>query len=114
MPIGSDGRILGCHGSEQEAELQQAAMKGTTLRDYRLKGKLQRFQSTATTLKFESDVKRYHLTELARGDLNHDGHEDSLVAIQWHYLEGSGLGTVIVLVQRIEGKPLTIQPFLFS
>ncbi len=98
--------ILGYHGSDQEAELQQAAMKGTTLRDYRLRGKLQRFQSTATTLKFESDVKRYHLTELARGDLNHDGHEDSLVAIQWHYLEGSGAGVELLLVEALANRPL--------
>ena len=98
--------ILGYHGSDQEAELRQAAMTGTTLRDYQLNGKLQSFQSAATTLKFESAVRRYHLIELARGDFNYDGHEDSLVQVNWHNLEGSGSGVELLLVEALANRPL--------
>ena len=42
---------------------------------------------------------------------NGDGFEDSLVEVNWHYREGTGLGNEILLVQRVEGKPLTVQPF---
>lgn len=98
-------RFLNYRGADKEADL--------TLRDKSHSNNLWIFNADQTSVQFEFNGKRYYLAELARGDFNHDGLEDSLVAIQWHYLEGSGLGTVIVLVQRIEGKPLTIQPFLF-
>lgn len=104
--------IVGYHDSVQQRELATAAAKGLRLNDYSRSGKLQRFVSTATTLKFESSVRTYHLTELARGDFNSDGFEDSLVEVIWHYREGTGLGCSFLLVQRVEGKQLTIQPFL--
>ena len=104
--------VLGYHDSVQQRELLNAAAKGTTVRDYSQSGKLQKFRSTATSLQFESLNKTSHLTELARGDFNGDGFEDSLVEVNWHYLEGTGLGNEILLVQRVEGKPLTVQPFL--
>ena len=87
--------------------------KGKTLRDYSQSGKLLKFHSTATSLQFESLNKTYHLTELARGDFNGDGFEDSLGAVGWLALPGGdGTGHSILLVQRVEGKPLTVQPFL--
>lgn len=98
-------RFLNYHGADSEADL--------TLRDNPHSEKLWIFNADHSSVQFEFNGKRYYLAELARGDFNHDGLEDSMVAIQWHYLEGSGLGTVILLVQRIEGEPLTIQPFLF-
>ena len=61
---------------------------------------------------FEDSVRTYHLTELARGDFNGDGFEDSLVEVSWHYREGTGLGCSFLLVQRVQSKPLTVQPFL--
>ena len=97
--------FLNYRGADKEADL--------TLRHNPHSEKLWIFNADQTSVQFELNGKRYYLAELACGDFNHDGFEDSLVAIQWHYLEGSGLGTVILLVQRIEGKPLTIQPFLF-
>lgn len=75
-------------------------------------GKLQKFVTTATSLQFESSNKSYHLTELARGDFNGDGFEDSLVERSWDYREGTGLGDENLLVQRVEGKQLTVQPLL--
>lgn len=72
--------------------------------------KLQKFRSTATSLQFESASKNYHLTELARADFNRDGFEDSLVAVSWHYREGTGLGCSIFLVLRVQNQPLTVQP----
>ena len=104
--------ILGYNDSVQQRELLNAAARGITLRDSSRSGKLQRFRSTATSLQFESLNKAYHLTELARGDFNADGFEDSLVAVSWHYREGMGLGCSMLLVQRAEGKTLTVQPFL--
>ena len=70
-----------------------------------------RIQSTTIPLKFESSVQCYHLAELARGDFNQDGHEDSLVAIQWHYLEGSGAGVELLLVEAVVNRPLKATPF---
>ena len=104
--------ILGFNDSDQQRELATAAAKGIRLSDYSRSGKLQRFRSTATSLQFESSDRTYHLTELARGDFNGDGFEDSLVEVSWHYREGTGSGQSMFLVQRVEGKPLTVQPFL--
>ena len=104
--------ILGFNDSDQQRELATAAAKGTRLSDFSRSGKLQRFVSTATTLKFESSDRTYLLTELARGDFNGDGFEDSLVGVNWHYREGTGTGCSIILVQRFQNKSLTVQPFL--
>lgn len=60
----------------------------------------------ASSSQFESLDKTYHLTELARGDFSGDGFEDTLVAVSWHYREGAGLGNEILLVQRVQPKPL--------
>jgi|GEM_PF-1920204 len=103
--------ILGFNDSDQERALKQATAKGLTLRDYSRSGKLQKFRPTAASLQFESANKTYHLTELARGDFNGDGLEDSLVAVSWHYRGGTGLGCSMLLVQRVAGNPLTVQPF---
>lgn len=104
--------VLGWNGSDQERELLNAAAKGTTLRDYSRSGKLQKFVSKAIPLTFEDSVRTYQFTELARGDFNGDRFEDSLVEVSWHYQEGTGLGSETFLVQRAEGKQLTVQPFL--
>ena len=104
--------ILGFNDSDQQRELATAAAKGLRLSDYSRSGKLQRFHPTATSLQFESLNKTYHLTELARGDFNGDGFEDSLVEVNWRYREGTGLGCSFLLVQRVQSKPLTVQPFL--
>lgn len=77
-------RFLNYHGADQEADL--------TLRDKPHSDKLWIFNSDPTSVQFEFNSKRYYLAELARGDFNHDGLEDSLVAIQWQPLEGSGWG----------------------
>jgi len=48
---------------------------------------------------------------MARGDFNHDGFEDSLVAIQWRYVEGSGAGVEFLLVEAVANKPLKATRF---
>jgi hypothetical protein len=45
---------------------------------------------------------------VGRRRLQWDGFEDSLVEVNWHYREGTGLGNEILLVQRVEPKPLTV------
>ena len=37
--------------------------------------------------------------------------EDSLVAIQWQYLEGSGVGVELLLVEAAANRPLKATPF---
>lgn len=103
--------ILGYNDSDQERELLNAAARGTTLRDYSRSGKLQRFRSTGTSLQFESSDRTYLLTELARGDFDGDGFEDSLVEVDWHHREGTGVGCSFLLVQRVQSTPATVQPF---
>ena len=103
--------VLEFNESDQSGELERAARNGPTLDDYRLKGKLSRFQSTATSLTFESPDRRYLITELARGDFNHDGFEDSLILVYWHHEDGSGFWVEIQLVQRSATGPLTVTLF---
>ena len=62
-------------------------------------------------MKFEDTSRTYHLVELARGDYNHDGVEDSLVQMNWRYVEGSGAGIELLLVQRSATGPLTVTLF---
>jgi len=96
-------RTLNYHGADNEADL--------TLRHYPHKDKLWIFNSDQTSVQFEFDGKRYYLTELARGDFNHDGFEDSLVAIQWRYVEGSGAGVKLLMVEAVGNQPLKAAPF---
>jgi len=91
-------RFLGYHGADKETDL--------TLRHNPHSDKLWIFNSDQTSVQFEFNGKRYHLAELARGDFNHDGAEDSLVAIQWRYLEGSGAGVELLLVEATASRPL--------
>jgi hypothetical protein len=89
-------RFLNYRGADQEADL--------TLRHHPHSEKLWIFNSYQTSVQFEFNGKRYYLAELARGDFNHDGHEDSLVAIQWHYLEGTGVGVELLLVEALKAS----------
>jgi hypothetical protein len=91
-------RFLNYRGSDQEADL--------TLRANRHSEKLWIFNADQISVQFEFSGRRYYLAELARGDFNHDGQEDSLVAIQWHYLEGSGAGVELLLVEAAANRPL--------
>ena len=47
----------------------------------------------------------------ARCDYDHDGVEDSLVQVSWHYVEGSGAGVALLLVQGSATAPLTVTFF---
>lgn len=96
-------RFLNYHGADQEADL--------TLRDKPHSNKLWIFNSDQTSVQFEFNSKRYYLAELARGDFNNDGLEDSLVAIQWHYLEGSGAGVELLLVEAVANRSLKASRF---
>ena len=55
--------------------------------------------------------RRYLITELARGDFNHDWFEDSLILVYWHHEDGSGFWVEIQLVQRSATGPLTVTLF---
>ena len=91
-------RFLNYHGADQEADL--------TFRHHPHSDKLWIFNSDPTSVQFEFNSKRYYLAELARGDFNHDGFEDSLVAVQWQYLEGSGAGVELLLVEAAANRSL--------
>ena len=91
-------RFLNYHGADQEADL--------TLRDKPHSEKLWIFNADQTSVQFEFNGKRYCLAELACGDFNHDGFEDSLVVILWHDLEGSGSGVELLLVEALANRPL--------
>lgn len=103
--------IVGYPDSDQERELDEAAAKGITLRDYRRIGKFHRFKATSTSLQFNTEIKSYHLTELARGDFNGDGFEDSLVEVSWRYLEGTGRSVDQLLAERPSTQPLKVTHF---
>jgi len=96
-------RTLNYRGAGNEADL--------TLRHYPHKDKLWIFNSDQISIQFEFDGKRYCLAEMARGDFNHDGFEDSLVVILWHDLEGSGSGVEFLLVEAVANRSLKAAPF---
>jgi len=96
-------RFLNYHGAGNEADL--------TVRHPPHSDKLWIFNSDQISVQFEFDGKRYYLTELARGDFNHDGFEDSLVAIQWRYVEGSGVGVELLLVEAVANRSLKATRF---
>jgi hypothetical protein len=96
-------RFLSYRGADKEADL--------TLRQPPHSDKLWIFNSDPTSVQFEFNGKRYYLAELARGDFNNDGLEDSLVAIQWHYLEGSGAGVELLLVEAVANRSLKASRF---
>jgi len=96
-------RFLNYRSAGNEADL--------TLRHYPHSDKLWIFNSDQISIQFEFNGKRYYLTEMARGDFNRDGFEDSLVAIQWHYVEGSGAGVELLLVEAVGNQPLRATPF---
>ncbi len=91
-------RFLNYRGADKEADL--------TLRHNPHSEKLWIFNADQTSVQFDFNGKRYCLAELARGDFNHDGFEDSLVVILWHYLEGSGSGVELLLVEALANRPL--------
>jgi hypothetical protein len=91
-------RFLSYRGADKEADL--------TLRDNPHSDKLWIFSADQISVQFEFNGKRYCLAELARGDFNHDGFEDSLVVILWHDLEGSGSGVELLLVEAVANRPL--------
>jgi hypothetical protein len=96
-------RFLGYGGSDQEADL--------TLRNKPHSEKLWIFNADQTSVQFEFNGKRYCLSETARGDFNHDGFEDSLVVILWHYLDGSGGGFQFLLVEAFATPTLKATHF---
>lgn len=96
-------RFLNYHGADREAD--------RTLRHHPHSEKLWIFNSDPTSVQFEFNGKRYYLAELARGDFNHDGLEDSLVAVQWQYLEGSGAGVELLLVEAVANRSLKASRF---
>ena len=91
-------RFLNYRGADKEADL--------TLRHQPHSEKLWIFNADPTSVQFEFNGKRYYLAELARGDFNQDGLEDSLVAIQWQPLEGTGVGVELLLVEAAANRPL--------
>lgn len=95
----------------EKVKLAGDAAKGMMLASFSRTGKLVKFHSDATTLQFETSTRSYHLSELARGDYNHDGAKDSLVWVSWHSIEASGRGADTLLIQRLPGQPLTMMPF---
>jgi len=96
-------RTLNYRGADDEADL--------TLRHNRHSEKLWIFNADQISVQFEFDGKRYCLAEMARGDFNHDGLEDSLVVILWHYLEGSGSGLELLLVEATANRSLKATRF---
>ena len=96
-------RFLNYHGADQEAD--------RTLRQPPHSDKLWIFNADLTSVQFEFNGKRYYLAELARGDFNQDGFEESLVAIQWQPLEGSGVGVELLLVEAVANRSLKASRF---
>ena len=84
--------VLDWNGDEGK-ELKNDAAKGITLKDYtaaKARRPIHKLKFSGTKMTFSDDACDYEIWELARGDFDHDGCEDSLISISTYYQGGSG------------------------
>lgn len=92
--------LLGWHGNEERRRLERDSARGRRLVDYWRIGRLRRWRDTAEGLSFRFQGQNYDLRELARGDYDGDGEEDSLVINLVHYIEGTGFAMNLLRVSN--------------
>ena len=92
--------VVGWNGSDEHERMNRDTSNGLTLNDYARLRKLSRWKQAAHMLTFQTDAKSFAVEVLARGDWDGDGTEDALVAVTWHYREGSGFGYEVHVVRR--------------
>ena len=80
---------------DEGKELKDDAAKGMTLKDYttaKARRHVHIVKNSGTKMTFSDDACDYDVWEIARGDYDHDGCEDSLISINTYFNSGSGSG----------------------
>ena len=109
--------ILNWVGSEEEEQLKRDTTKGITLQDYAKPSsqwRLHNLKAVGNAVSFSSENEDYVVNELCRGDFDHDGLEDSLIVVYWHYKEGSGFNLEYHLVSRTDPKQKALKVVRFK
>ena len=78
---------------DERKELEKDATNGMTLKDYpavKAKHPIHSLKQKDKTLTFSDNGCDYGVTELVRGDCDHDSYEDCLIMIATYYQGGSG------------------------
>ena len=99
--------ILNWNDTDQKKKLDDDAAKGMTLKDYTrsyAKRNIQGLRIKGNTVSYSDDECDYVVTELARGDFDHDGYEDSLISVGTKYLGNEGAYFEYFLVSRTDPK----------
>lgn len=99
--------ILNWNGSEEKKQLDDDAAKGMTLEDCATnhpEHRINHLKFKDSSMTFSDDDCDYHVTELARGDFDHDGFEDSLIMVAQYYQGGSGRSYTFYVVSRTDRK----------
>jgi hypothetical protein len=104
--------ILDWHGDEERLRLERDGARGRRLADYWRTGRLRRWRSTPEGLRFRFKAQDYQLTELARGDRDGDGKDDTLIEVTTSNVRGSGHSYVGFIVRRtMRANPITVADF---
>ena len=105
--------FLGWVGSDEGAQRQRDSATGLTLSDYRQTKRVSNWKPTLQEVRFDLDTRSYTIEVLARGDYDHDGFEDSLIYVTWHYKGGTGRGYDAYLVTRTNKaeRSITVNAF---
>ena len=97
--------LIGWHGSDEEAQIVEDTRNGITLKDYARSGKVKNLKLERHQVSFQTEGRDFWIEELARGDVDGDGFEDTWIFVTWHYQEGSGRGYELQVWSRNKLSP---------
>ena len=109
--------ILNWVGSDEDEQLKRDTAKGITIQDYAKplsRWRLYNLKAEGNAVSFSSKGEDYVVNELCRGDFDHDGLEDLLIVVYWHYKEGSGFNFEYHLVSRTDPKQKALKVVRFK
>ena len=109
--------LLNWNDTDQKKQLDDDAAKGMTLKDCTTsysKRHIHGLKLKDNTMTFSDDGCDYVITELARGDFDHDEYEDALIMISTYYQGGSGRSYSFYVVSKTDTKQKALQLADFS
>ena len=109
--------LLNWNDTDQKKQLDDDTARGITLKDYTasyIKRHIPSIKIKGNTVSFSDDECDYVVTELARGDFDHDGYEDALVSVGTKYQGGEGAYFEYFLVSRTDTKQRQLKIIAFN
>jgi hypothetical protein len=77
--------------------------------DYARLGKVQKLKISKNQITFQTLTDKFQIDELARGDFDRDGFEDSLISVTSHSTAGSGRAYSLFILHKADSKSRTLQ-----